>query len=753
MKLIFIPFIIILTQRTFPEENPDENLAHGLIVSHFDCSNPENTQIYSMNEVPKCEMAPEDIELACATTRIYQKSYVHETEGHRCELKVHSLTWWCGMHDHSQISTRTSSITRNIKVTAENCRMAVEKGEMNIRHDCEDFIVKTYMDKYHESYHMTGKQLDTEGGDGECVGRGEVTKYTFGATITSMNLTYNARDLSVLNYQAIPLKCKFSESGCDSSLLDPGAYIWDSEKACVMILLNKYVSTMVKWNDRHFMIISEIPGPGEPSAEMKFEIYKDSSKHCGKPELLYDTNFPSIKLYYTGGFDMPTGKNLVPIENKDKLEIFKNGTIQNTGENAWGRMQNGQFTPKSPNLYQIDYDAHINAKLDFTVYTTINQLRSSELEILKKVCEMERTQILSILAMALESTKLAGFLLTGNRSKFLETDGSVAWLYSCIPMESPLKILDRCYNRIPIDIRGETFFVDPITRQTFTFANEVACDGNVENLFHLNMDDPESWYSLLPYAHIHPKPNFFSPKTIRRITQFPSGSAVTAGLYTQSDIKKFWERIVSFKKQEGLLKEWSESVAKDMDSHAQGQGRPGKDLGQGGFYPAPIFIDRLISPDFLTNAFVETFGQVAFYLQLWGSWFAAFLLAKFIWEIALTIIKAFEIHLVAGRTLGFGRVLLAAAFDLFILTAMTNIFSPPTKKETEEHQYDNPSAPNGTEPENEQLQIARNHREMAVMTFHPYLGQGHRMERTGTIAGEPPQNNPDSAHNGADSNL
>ncbi len=102
--------------------------------------------------------------------------------------------------------------------------------------------------------------------------------------------------------------------------------------------------------------------------------------------------------------------------------------------------------------------------------------------------------------------------------------------------------------------------------------------------------------------------------------------------------------------------------------------------------------------------------------------------------------------------MGFGKTILAAAFNLFYLTAITNIFAP-VKQETEDHQYDNPSAPEKTETEVGKLQIARIEREMYVMTFHPYLGQGYRMERTENPASVPPQNNSNSANDEAESKL
>ena len=54
-----------------------------------------------------------------------------------------------------------------------------------------------------------------------------------------------------------------------------------------------------------------------------------------------------------------------------------------------------------------------------------------ELNTLHTVCELERTQLLTILAMSVKNPQLAGFLLTGNRCNFLYVEGSTAWLYDC----------------------------------------------------------------------------------------------------------------------------------------------------------------------------------------------------------------------------------------------------------------------------------------------------------------------------------
>ena len=63
-------------------------------------------------------------------------------------------------------------------------------------------------------------------------------------------------------------------------------------------------------------------------------------------------------------------------------------------------------------------------------------LEGSEIQLLKNLCEQKRTQILTILMLSMENPRLAGYMLTGNRSMFLSTDGSLAWLYHCPLMRS-----------------------------------------------------------------------------------------------------------------------------------------------------------------------------------------------------------------------------------------------------------------------------------------------------------------------------
>ena len=103
-------------------------------------------------------------------------------------------------------------------------------------------------------------------------------------------------------------------------------------------------------------------------------------------------------------------------------------------------------------LPTLDYDAHNNTKIDFTKKHVFKSMKVQELNTLHTVCELERTQLLTMLAMSIKNPQLAGFVLSGNRSNFLYVEGSTAWLYDCPHFISPLYKADKCLIEFPYTI-------------------------------------------------------------------------------------------------------------------------------------------------------------------------------------------------------------------------------------------------------------------------------------------------------------
>ena len=295
---------------------------------------------------------------------------------------------------------------------------------------------------------------------------------------------------------------------------------------------------MIKFNHQKF--ISTYPKSNMDDPNFFFENFKDQQNVCGHPLPVYPTNDDDFINHYCGGFDKNTGHS-----NSPQLAIIK---LRIEGDDE----------TDSQNL---QYDGHLGAKLDYILHRTNLNIHASQVKLIQNQCEFERTQVLANLTMASENTRLAGYLLTGNRSMFLDTDGSIAWQHHCPKIRSTLRVMEKCYDKIPITYETRVHFVDPITRQTFASANETSCQHVTQNLFQLDMDKDDSWYNLIPHPVVHNKPLVFSPTRFSRPSLHLPYSSNNVGLYTRKQLSQFWNdaKFGYFSKNvlKNLLANWS----------------------------------------------------------------------------------------------------------------------------------------------------------------------------------------------------
>ena len=339
---------------------------------------------------------------------------------------------------------------------------------------------------------------------------------------------------SVFTPLGLILPCGLKEGGCETTSLDTVAYSWDVPQNCIVTKLFTQNAKMIK-----FLIE---PGPPQyyiirthdmqndvyrlqnnmkidHTRDIKLRIYNERKYICGKPNPLFITYFDDLFLSFTGGFDMSTGKTVISKNNVYycKMQVVTDNKIRVNGfyETSKNELVGSQHFGNHREIFgnveedAIDYDAHMRKKINFMIYTVYRDLQQSDFLFLQNMCELRRTQIQMINAMSDKNNRLAGYMLTGNRSMFLETEGVKGFLHPCPKKISPLKLLDRCYDRIPIFYDGKTMFVNPITRQTFPFANEIDCTDTFKNLFQLDLDNSNFWYQLLPAPVPFKAPVFF----------------------------------------------------------------------------------------------------------------------------------------------------------------------------------------------------------------------------------------------------
>ena len=71
---------------------------------------------------------------------------------------------------------------------------------------------------------------------------------------------------------------------------------------------------------------------------------------------------------------------------------------------------------------------------------------------------------------------------------------------------------------------------------------------------------------------------------------------------------------------------------------------------------------------------MDTFGPIAYVLEKCGSYFSVFLFLKLIIDLIVKVIRHMEINKLTGASLGFGKTLLSASYNIFMTSVLTSVF-------------------------------------------------------------------------------
>ena len=233
------------------------------------------------------------------------------------------------------------------------------------------------------------------------------------------------------------------------------------------------------------------------------------------------------------------------------------------------------------------------------------------------VCELERTQLLTILAMSVKNPQLAGFLFTGNRSNFLYVEGSTAWLYDCPHVISSLYKADKCFDRIPIRYRETIMYVDPITRQTFNYATPIECGNNPQKIIELDPDaDDGDFYVLTPDPLKREPPQMFKPTQIK--TTITPNTFTALCIYSNAELDQFWNRVFLAKHSDTTLQLLGKSLSYDFitmhnEQHSHTGSNPYNHL-RIGLHDHLLNLLPLFNPNWFSQAFINLFGYPCYIL-------------------------------------------------------------------------------------------------------------------------------------------
>ena len=96
--------------------------------------------LYASNQVSKCNIAPENLEVSRAKITMYTKHFRQEINATVCRVNYQSEQWHCGFGDDSSIDAHhTGGITIDLTVTASQCRTLARGGSITLKDETLEF--------------------------------------------------------------------------------------------------------------------------------------------------------------------------------------------------------------------------------------------------------------------------------------------------------------------------------------------------------------------------------------------------------------------------------------------------------------------------------------------------------------------------------------------------------------------------------------------------------------------------------------
>ena len=137
----------------------------------------------------------------------------------------------------------------------------------------------------------------------------------------------------------------------------------------------------IKGTEHPYVYAPHTQHPNNPSLS-RFEVFPTAQTFCGKPDPLFSTQYSDFFVTYTDGFNMHKGQR----DPHSMIDEYFSGKIVLDTSNSKFKFP---ALIVSNNFATIDYDAHINTKIDYTINHVFRSMTVQELNTLHTICELE----------------------------------------------------------------------------------------------------------------------------------------------------------------------------------------------------------------------------------------------------------------------------------------------------------------------------------------------------------------------------
>ena len=201
--------------------------ASQLKVTHYDCGEMTESNLYAVNQVSKCNIAPENLEVSRTKYTMYTKHFRQEINATVCRVKYQSEQWHCGFGDDSSMDAHhTGGLTIDLTVTASQCITLAKRSSITLKDETLEFKkgVKTTVVK-HKDFDDDGTELSDKYRN-ECESYGWVNRKTFEGHVQDVVHKVRTKGGKVMTKDGLQLPWHLEELRCDTTSFDPYAYTW-----------------------------------------------------------------------------------------------------------------------------------------------------------------------------------------------------------------------------------------------------------------------------------------------------------------------------------------------------------------------------------------------------------------------------------------------------------------------------------------------------------------------------------------------
>ena len=330
-------------------------------VSPFDCGAMTKNTLYALNQVRQCHITPEELEISQTKIILYTKHFRKELNATKCRIQHQHEKWHCAQNNHSSIDHTIAGNTSDLVISTEQCR-SLAKGKsiyladqfLSVEYDIKIPFVKT-------------DGFTSDDNRNHCNVRGWITRDTFLPHMQRTSLKVGMSTGKVFSDSAQVLPCALEKLGCETTSLDPYAYVRDYPDNCVLSVLRFEEVNKVKQGSNYYIISGH-----DSTAKFVFEFKNNPQKHCGKPTDIYPTDGDSLYVaLISGGFDLRSGGNLGK-ERNGATQILQ--YVPPTENNGFAQLY--AYDPKhtshktsDEDMYlNMDYEMHMGTKLDYLFF-------------------------------------------------------------------------------------------------------------------------------------------------------------------------------------------------------------------------------------------------------------------------------------------------------------------------------------------------------------------------------------------------